>query len=71
MLIEFEFVDTLGQQQQQGGWLSRWWKGGNTSGDGTSKGPIKVKLGEENSFYYDKELKRWVNKKVSIENYLM
>ena len=66
MLTGVNLVDTLGQQQQQSGWLSRWWKGGNTSGDGTTKGPVKVNLGEENSFYYDKDLKRWVNKKVSI-----
>ncbi|KAK4988327.1 vesicle coat component [Elasticomyces elasticus] len=26
-------------------------------------GPIKAKLGEENNFYYDKDLGKWVNKK--------
>jgi hypothetical protein len=34
--------------------------------DGAKEGEkkaIKAKLGEESSFYYDKELKRWVNKK--------
>jgi len=42
------------------GWFSRWWgRKENTSG-----GPVKANLGEESSFYYDKELKRWVNKKV-------
>jgi hypothetical protein len=30
---------------------------------GTPGKPIKAKLGEESSFYYDAELKRWVNKK--------
>ena len=45
-----------------GSWLGRWWK----RGDGTTTtGPIKASLGEENAFYYDKEQKRWVNKKVS------
>ncbi|THH16347.1 hypothetical protein EW146_g4280 [Bondarzewia mesenterica] len=36
-----------------GSWFSRWWKGGE------GNGPVKATLGEENSFYYDKELKRW------------
>ncbi|KAI0062273.1 hypothetical protein BV25DRAFT_1804047 [Artomyces pyxidatus] len=38
-------------------WFSRWWSRENTPG------PVKATLGEESSFYYDKELKRWVNKK--------
>ncbi|KAI6099871.1 Sec23-binding domain of Sec16-domain-containing protein [Pisolithus croceorrhizus] len=40
-------------------WFSRFWKRSETPG------PVKANLGEETSFYYDKELKRWVNKKVS------
>ncbi|EEQ91606.1 COPII coat assembly protein SEC16 [Blastomyces dermatitidis ER-3] len=42
------------------GWFS-WW--GKKDPNASSPGPIRAKLGEENSFYYDKELKRWVNKK--------
>jgi hypothetical protein len=42
-----------------GSWLSRFWKRSDTPG------PIKASLGEETSFYYDKEQKRWVNKKVN------
>ncbi|KAK0459755.1 Sec23-binding domain of Sec16-domain-containing protein, partial [Desarmillaria tabescens] len=42
-----------------GSWFGRWWKRGESSG------PVKASLGEETSFYYDKELKRWVNKKVT------
>lgn len=42
-----------------GSWLSWIWKRSDTPG------PIKASLGEETSFYYDKELKRWVNKKVN------
>ncbi|KAI9571534.1 Sec23-binding domain of Sec16-domain-containing protein [Boletus coccyginus] len=42
-------------------WLSRLWKRSDTPG------PIKASLGEETSFYYDKELKRWVNKKGGTE----
>lgn len=29
--------------------------------------PIKARLGEENHFYYDEKLKRWINKDVSVE----
>jgi hypothetical protein len=42
-----------------GGWLSGWFKKDSNAGPG----PIKAKLGEENSFYYDPDLKKWVNKK--------
>uniref|UniRef100_A0A093XUX8 Protein transport protein sec16 n=1 Tax=Talaromyces marneffei PM1 TaxID=1077442 RepID=A0A093XUX8_TALMA len=43
------------------GWFGGWW-GGKKEGE-SSGGPIRAKLGEENSFYYDPELKKWVNKK--------
>ncbi|EED19280.1 COPII vesicle coat protein Sec16, putative [Talaromyces stipitatus ATCC 10500] len=43
------------------GWFGSWW-GGKKEGE-SSGGPIRAKLGEENSFYYDPELKKWVNKK--------
>ena len=46
--------------QQSSSWFSRWW-----NKDGSS-GPVKATLGEESSFVYDKELKRWVNKKVRL-----
>ncbi|KAI0341617.1 hypothetical protein BDW22DRAFT_1332329 [Trametopsis cervina] len=41
-----------------GGWLSRLWKR-------NEGGPVKANLGDENTFYYDAETKRWVNKNVS------
>jgi len=41
------------------GWLSRIW---GRSGEQQS-GPVKANLGEETAFHYDKDLKRWVNKK--------
>ncbi|KAL8680549.1 MAG: hypothetical protein Q9186_003240 [Xanthomendoza sp. 1 TL-2023] len=43
-----------------GGWL-----GGKKDDELSGQEPkaIKAKLGEESSFYYDKELKKWVNKK--------
>lgn len=41
------------------GWFGGWFKKDPNAGPG----PIKAKLGEENSFYYDPELKKWINKK--------
>ena len=44
------------------GWFGGWFKkDANLAQQGP--GPIKAKLGEENSFVYDPELKKWVNKK--------
>ena len=41
-----------------------WFAGKDKSNDMSApNAPIKVKLGEENSFYYDEQLKKWVNKK--------
>lgn len=45
------------------GWL------GKSKNDDKPK-PIKAKLGEENSFYYDEKLKRWINKKAPLEEQL-
>ncbi|KAF1997194.1 hypothetical protein P154DRAFT_525006 [Amniculicola lignicola CBS 123094] len=42
------------------GWFGGWFK---KDPNAPTSGPIKAKLGEENSFYYDPELKKWVNKK--------
>jgi hypothetical protein len=44
---------------KKGGWLSGWFKKDANAGPG----PIKAKLGEESSFYYDTDLGKWVNKK--------
>ena len=44
------------------GWFGGWW-GGKKDADIPQTGPIKAKLGEGNSFVFDKELGRWVNKK--------
>ncbi len=43
------------------GWLSRLWKRNDT----TSPSAVKANLGEQSSFYFDKELGKWVNKTVS------
>jgi hypothetical protein len=47
---------------QKKGWFGGWFKKDpNLAQQGP--GPIKAKLGEENSFVYDPELKKWINKK--------
>ena len=46
-----------------GGWLGSKKEGDGAEAHGTPNAPIKAKLGEQNSFYYDSEKKRWVNKK--------
>ena len=46
-------------------WFGGSWFGGKDKANevGTPNAPIKVKLGEESSFYFDEQLKKWVNKK--------
>lgn len=49
-------------KSQKKGWFTGWFaKKQNEDNGGTTV--VRAKLGEESSFYYDKELKRWVNKK--------
>ncbi|OOQ90276.1 COPII coat assembly protein sec16 [Penicillium brasilianum] len=50
-------------QAQKKGWFGGWFGGAKKEAENAGGGPIKAKLGEENSFYYDKDLKKWVNKK--------
>ncbi|KAG0707731.1 hypothetical protein DFH29DRAFT_994755 [Suillus ampliporus] len=45
-------------------WLGRAWFWKRPE---ATPGPIKASLGQESAFYYDKELKRWVNKKAGVE----
>ncbi|CAG7918030.1 unnamed protein product [Penicillium olsonii] len=52
-----------GPQGGKKGWFGGWFGGGKKEENNTGGGPIKAKLGEESSFYYDKDLKKWVNKK--------
>ncbi|TID17605.1 hypothetical protein CANINC_003971 [Pichia inconspicua] len=54
------------KNSKDGGWFGWIAKGKN---DDKPK-PIKAKLGEENSFYYDEKLKRWINKKQPLEEQL-
>ncbi|KAF1844563.1 uncharacterized protein K460DRAFT_365509 [Cucurbitaria berberidis CBS 394.84] len=44
---------------KKAGWFGGWFK----KDQNAAPGPIRAKLGEENSFVYDPELKKWVNKK--------
>ncbi|RYP22134.1 hypothetical protein DL765_001893 [Monosporascus sp. GIB2] len=50
------------------GWGFSGWFGGGKKEEQPSNKPIKAKLGEQSSFVYDPELKRWVNKKPGAEN---
>lgn len=50
---------------KKSGWLGGWF-GGKKDGDaaqGNLNAPIRAKLGEQSSFYYDPVKKRWVDKK--------
>ncbi|KAI7721565.1 hypothetical protein KC353_g1255 [Hortaea werneckii] len=49
------------------GWLTGWFSGGKKDQTQDLNKPIRAKLGEENSFYYDENLKKWVNKKAGPE----
>ncbi|KAJ5936124.1 hypothetical protein N7454_005422 [Penicillium verhagenii] len=52
------------QQAQKKGWFGGWFGGAaKKEADNSGGGPIRAKLGEESSFYYDNDLKKWVNKK--------
>ncbi|CAK4032626.1 Hypothetical predicted protein [Lecanosticta acicola] len=54
---------------QKKGWLPSvgGWFGGGAKKDAHMPTVHKAKLGEENSFYYDEQLKKWVNKKGGAE----
>ncbi|KAL8794891.1 MAG: hypothetical protein Q9195_002603 [Heterodermia aff. obscurata] len=59
---------------KKSGWLGGWFGGAKKDGDLSStqtapNAPIRAKLGEESSFVYDKELKKWVNKKAGSETH--
>lgn len=53
------------EQPAKKGWFGGWFGGAkkDEGASATGNAPIRAKLGEENSFYYDSELKKWVNKK--------
>ncbi|OSX65079.1 hypothetical protein POSPLADRAFT_1178711 [Postia placenta MAD-698-R-SB12] len=48
-------------KSSSGSWITRLWKRDSTPA------PVKANLGEQTSFYYDKEQKRWVNKSAASE----
>ena len=56
-----------GLKSKKSGWFSTtgWFGSGTAPKESAelSNKPIKVKLGEENSFYFDKEKGKWINKK--------
>lgn len=61
-------------KQTKKGWGFSGWFGGGKKDAGSQDNvsspnkPVRAKLGEANSFYYDPELKRWVNKNASPED---
>lgn len=50
-----------GELKQTSSWFGRFWSRGGTPSNEPKT--VRAHMGEESSFYYDKELKRWVNKK--------
>lgn len=64
ILLTSQFIAKRDAQQgQKKGWFGGWFGGAKKEAENTGGGPIKAKLGEDSSFYYDKDLKKWVNKK--------
>ncbi|MCJ1390724.1 vesicle coat component [Xylographa bjoerkii] len=64
--------DTKGAPSKSGwfGWLAPGSKAkdpSTASSGSSSRGPIRARLGEESSFVYDANLKKWVNKKAGAE----
>lgn len=53
-------------QKKSGGWFSGLW-GGKKEANLDKPKAVRANLGEQSSFVYDPELKRWVNKKVGAE----
>lgn len=51
-----------------GGWFGGAKKAEGNIGEASPGKPIKAKLGEQSSFVYDPDLKRWINKKPGAEN---
>ncbi|KHO00354.1 COPII coat assembly protein sec-16 [Metarhizium album ARSEF 1941] len=51
-----------------GGWFGGGKKAEGNIGEAQPGKPIKAKLGEQSSFVYDPDLKRWINKKPGAEN---
>lgn len=49
-------------------WLGGWFKASPATTP-TGPGPVKANLGEQTSFVYDPDLKRWVNKKVNTASF--
>ncbi|KAI6795773.1 hypothetical protein KC361_g4808 [Hortaea werneckii] len=57
-----------GSGEGKKGWLTGWFSSsGKKDQPQDLNKPIRAKLGEENSFYYDENLKKWVNKKAGPE----
>ncbi|PHH83417.1 hypothetical protein CDD82_1351 [Ophiocordyceps australis] len=71
--VEEDEKRAAAQQANKKGWgFTGWFKGAKKNeaniGEATANKPIRAKLGDESSFVYDPDLKRWVNKKPGAEN---
>lgn len=55
------------EANKKGGWFS-WLRKPGAGEDPNKPKPVRAKLGEESSFYFDENLKRWVNKKAPLES---
>ncbi|ETS76948.1 hypothetical protein PFICI_10822 [Pestalotiopsis fici W106-1] len=58
-------------KSQKKGWLGGWFGGGGAAkkeAEMPANKPIRAKLGESSSFYYDPDQKRWINKKAGAED---
>ncbi|THV85361.1 hypothetical protein D6D29_02409 [Aureobasidium pullulans] len=56
--------DKSGANGDKKGWFGGWF---GKKDPNAQPGPIRAKLGEQSSFYYDPDLKKWVNKKGGAE----
>ncbi|KAM0714077.1 hypothetical protein Q7P37_011041 [Cladosporium fusiforme] len=54
-----------GDKSDKKGWFGGWF--GSKKEQAIGGGPVRAKLGEQSSFYFDKDLNKWVNKKGGSE----
>lgn len=63
--LRMQLIHSLAMKQSRS-WLGGWFKREAGSPPAVGPGPVKANLGEQTSFVFDPDLKRWVNKKVSL-----
>lgn len=60
------FTEVKPSRSWLGGWFKRETGGASSPQTPAGPGPVKANLGEQTSFVFDPEQKKWVNKKVSL-----